>query len=241
MDVNARISGAWRKRMLFMFFMIFGIGAWFLTDGYVYWPKEAARHAEFLEIEKTLIESGKIEAQEEKAHGDDVNEYLRIEWERYARENDYLKKIPKERTDSSIGEQRTIGWVMVAGSLLFLAWIAWNHTRKVTASGEIVVGIDGREVELDSIIRTDRKKWDNKGIAYAIYEDGGKERRLLLDDHKFEGCEAILLEAERRIKARKGITEEDDEDTADLKAQRANESSEASIEVNVSVKYKDRE
>ena len=203
MDVNARISGAWRKRMLFMFFMIFGIGVWFLSDGYIYWPKEAARHAEFSEIEQKLIDSGKIEAQEEQAYGDEVNEYLRIEWERTAREKDYVKKIPKAREPSAIREQRMIGWVMVGGSLIFLLWVAWNHTLKVTAVGEIITGTNGNEVELDSIIKTDRRKWEKKGIAYAIYLKGNKERRLCLDDHKFEGCEEILLEAERRIKARK--------------------------------------
>ena len=43
MEVNARISTEWRKRMLFMFFMIFGIAAWFLSDGYYFWPNEDKR------------------------------------------------------------------------------------------------------------------------------------------------------------------------------------------------------
>ena len=91
---------------------------------------------------------------------------------------------------------------MMGGSLVFLAWIGWNHTRSVRAEGEIVIGASGERVELDSIVATDRKKWKNKGIAYAIYEVAGKQKRLCLDDHKFAGCEAILLEAEKRIKAR---------------------------------------
>ncbi|MGY8719212.1 MAG: hypothetical protein ACKVI3_15690, partial [Verrucomicrobiia bacterium] len=44
--------------------------------------------------------------------------------------------------------------------------------------------------------------WAQKGIAYAVYEKNGKKRRLCLDDHKFIGAEAIILEAEKRIKAR---------------------------------------
>ena len=48
----------------------------------------------------------------------------------------------------------------------------------------------------------DRQKWASKGIAYAIYEEGGKRKRLTLDDHKFLGCEGIILEAEKRIAAR---------------------------------------
>lgn len=194
MEVNARISTEWRKRMLFMFFMIFGIAAWFLSDGYYFWPNEDKRFDEYTEIHDGLVEAGKAEDAESSS--------VQIAWQRHAREQGYKSKVPKERTDSAIGEQRVIGWVMMGGSLVFLAWIGWNHTRSVRAEGEIVIGASGERVELDSIVATDRKKWKNKGIAYAIYEVAGKQKRLCLDDHKFAGCEAILLEAEKRIKAR---------------------------------------
>ena len=194
MEVNARISTEWRKRMLFMFFMIFGIAAWFLSDGYYFWPNEDKRFDEYTEILDGLVEAGKAEDAESSS--------VQIAWQRHARKQGYKSKVPKERTDSAIGEQRVIGWVMMGGSLVFLAWIGWNHTRSVRAEGEIVIGASGERVELDSIVATDRKKWKNKGIAYAIYEVAGKQKRLCLDDHKFAGCEAILLEAEKRIKAR---------------------------------------
>ncbi len=61
-------------------------------------------------------------------------------------------------------------------------------------------------VHLDTIVDMDLRKWASKGIAYAIYEKDGKRRRLCLDDHKFVGCEAIILEAERRIAASNGTT-----------------------------------
>ncbi len=203
MDVDARISKEWRRRMLFMFFMVTCIAAWFLYDGYVVWPGEAKRHVEFIEIEEALVESGKIEAQEPQSHGGEVNLTLRLAWERHAREAGYKRDIPKARSDASIREQRMIGWVLCAGSVLFALWVGWNHTLRVRAEGEIVIGTSGQRVELDSIVKIDRKKWDSKGIAYAIYESEGKQRRLTLDAHKFDGCKAIILEADRRIKARK--------------------------------------
>ena len=195
MEVNARISKEWRKRMLFMFAMIFGIAAWFLSDGYYFWPNEAERYAVYSEIKEELIESGKVdEAEVEDSPA------LKVSWQRVAREEGFKAKAPKERTEAAIREQRVIGWTMTGGSLLFLAWIAWNHTRSIRAEGETVIGVSGERVDLDAFVDTDRKKWKNKGIAYAIYEDGNKTKRLLLDDHKFAGCEAILLEVERRIK-----------------------------------------
>ncbi|MDQ8209039.1 hypothetical protein QEH52_16055 [Coraliomargarita sp. SDUM461003] len=199
MEVVAGISKEWRRRMLFMFFMIFGMAAWFLSDGYIMWPNEAQRFGEYAEIKDALIESGDAVDEESSS--------VKLAWQRHAREAGYRSNVPKERTDADIHEQRVIGWVMMCGSLLFGAWIAWNHTRKVRAEGELVIGASGERVELDSITGMDRKKWKNKGIAYAIYDDGGKSRRLCLDEHKFKGCEAIILEAEKRIKARAEATQ----------------------------------
>lgn len=78
-----------------------------------------------------------------------------------------------------------------------------QHRRSVRADGDIIAGASGEKVPLDKIIEMDRRKWASKGVAYSIYtDDQGKRRRLCLDDHKFLGCEAIILEAETRIKAR---------------------------------------
>ena len=194
MEVVARISKEWRRRMLFMFFMILGIAAWFLYDGYILWPDEAQRHVEYLEIKDTLIEAGDAVDEESTS--------VRLAWERHAREMDYRRNIPKERMDDDIREQRVIGWVMIIGALLYGVWIAWNHTRQVSAEGDIVIGASGERVDINSITAIDRKKWKDKGIAYGIYEEGGKQRRLCLDEHKFRGCEVIIIEADQRIKAR---------------------------------------
>ena len=194
MEVVAHISTKWRQRMLFMFFLIFGIAAWFFYDGYILWPDEARRHAEYLEIKDTLIEAGDAVDEESTS--------VRLAWERHAREVDDRRNIPKERTDDKIREQRVIAWAMMIVALLHGVWIAWNHTRQVRAEGNIVIGASGERVDIDSITAIDRKKWKNKSIAYGIYEEGGKPRRLCLDEHKFKGCEAIIIEADKRIKAR---------------------------------------
>lgn len=194
MDFVARISKEWRRRMLLLFLMIFGIAGWFLFDGYIMWPNEQKRYVEYTVIKDGLIDSG--DAVDEKSSS------VKLAWQRHAKEASYVNKTPKERTDSSISEQLTIGWVMASGSLFFALWIAWNHTRSVRGEGDVVIGASGERVELDSIIGFNLKKWKNKGIAYAIYKDEGKSRRLTLDDHKFKGCEVVMVEAKKRIKAR---------------------------------------
>lgn len=180
--------------MVFMFLMVFGMAAWFLADGYVVWPAEAKRHAELKVIAQELIDAGDAEDLEDPE--------VERAWVRYAEEKGYSSKLPKDRTASDLAQQRWIGGVMMSGALIFGAWVIWNHRLSVRADGDIVTGVSGEKVHLDSIVEMDRRKWASKGIAYAIYEVDGKRRRLTLDDHKFLGCEAIILEAEKRIAAR---------------------------------------
>lgn len=198
MNVHARISKEWRRRMVFMFLMVFGSAAWFMSDGYLMWPAEARRHEEFVAMAEKMIA-------EERGHDLKDPAVIRA-WEKYAEEKDWPTKVPKERTSGDLAGQRWAGWILFAGSAIFAGWVGWNHTRSVRAEGDIITGASGEKVHLDSIVEMDRRKWADKGIAYAIYEADGKRLRLTLDDHKFLGCEAIILEAEKRIAARAATT-----------------------------------
>lgn len=180
--------------MIFMFLMIFGSALWFLSDGYLMWPAEAKRHETYKVMADEMIADGRAKDMKDPA--------LTRMWERHAEENDLPTKVPKERTPGDLAGQRWTGWIMFAGAAAFAAWVAWNHTRSVRAEGDLVTGASGEQVHLDSIVDMDRRKWADKGIAYAIYEVDGKRKRLTLDDHKFIGCEAIILEAEKRMAAR---------------------------------------
>lgn len=179
-----------------MFAMLFGCALWFFTDGYIIWPKEAERYEAYAQIRDEMLESGKAENEESVE--------LRVAWQKYAREAGLSTKVPKERTPEAIQEQIVIGSFLLVVSGLFGGWVAWNHRLSIRTEGDTIIGASGQRVGLDSIVATDRKKWKTKGIAYAVYEEHGKKKRLCLDDHKFAGAEAILLEAERRIEARAG-------------------------------------
>lgn len=206
MQVYARISKEWRRRMIFMFLMIFGSGLWFLSDGYINWPKEMQRHEIYKAMADEMIADGKAEGPKDPM--------IKRAWERHAEQNDLPTKVPKERTPGDIAFQRWAGWILTVAGVIFAAWVAWNHKLSVRAEGDIVIGASGERVHLDSIVEIDRRKWANKGIAYAIYEVDGKRKRLTLDDHKFLGCEAIILEAEKRIAARAGAAAPQSEESA---------------------------
>ena len=196
MQVHARISKEWRRRMTMLFIMLFGSTLWFLYDGYVAWPAETKRFEIYQEMAEKLIAEGQATDEKDPA--------LEQAWTRHAEKNQLSTKVPKHRSPDDLSGQRIAGWVLFAGAAIFTAWVVWNHTRSVRADGDIITGASGQQVHLDTIVEMDRRKWASKGIAYAIYEVDGKRRRLCLDDHKFLGCEAIILEAEKRIAARSG-------------------------------------
>lgn len=191
MEVHAKISREWRRRMLFLWAMVFGIALWFLWDGYVAWPAEAERYAAFRERFGEEVPAGGDE--------DAPSAQVLREWREWAAEQGYPEALPKERTAADLGEQRMIGGTLLGLAVVFAAWIGWNHTRSLRAEGEVVISPGGRRVPLDAIVGMDRRKWDSKGIAYARYEENGRRRKLTLDDHKYAGAEAIVLEAERRL------------------------------------------
>ncbi len=195
MNVHARISKEWRRRMIMMALMINGSGLWFLYDGYINWPAEAARYQHLVALTADIV------AADEKPT--DKNPAVVRAWAEHAAKNGLPEKLPKDRTAGDLSGQRKIGGVAMAIGLAFVAWVALQHRKSVRADGDLVTGADGETVHLDSIVDMDRRKWANKGIAYAIYEKDGQRRRLCLDDHKFIGCEAIILEAERRMAARR--------------------------------------
>lgn len=180
--------------MTLMGLMLLGSGLWFFYDGFIAWPAEARRHVELERITAELVARGEA--------ADENDPAVERAWKTYAAANDLKAKPPKDRSDGDIAGQRYIGAVFLGGFALFAAWVALQHRKSVRAEGDIVTGTDGTTVNLDEILEIDRRKWNSKGIAYAIYERDGRRQRLCLDDHKFLGCEAIILEAEKRLAAR---------------------------------------
>lgn len=180
--------------MVLMDFMIYGSALRFLYDGYIAWPAEAARHQELLALSEELVAAGEAADLKDPA--------VERAWARYATERKWSEKLPRHRTRGDLLGQRITGSIMLVGGLIFTAWVLWNHRRSIRAEGDLIIGASGERVTFDQIIETDRHKWNSKGIAYAIYEVNGRQKRLTLDDHKFLGAGAILLEAGRRIAAR---------------------------------------
>lgn len=191
MIVDTRLTGTWRNRMLFVALMILGGAGWFLYDGIVTWPREAERHQAWLQVAHDAmgreLEEGAIPPE------------AKIAWEHFAKKQGWSTSIPKDRTPDDIAGQFRWSTGLAVIGFSFLAWVLWNQTLHIRCDEEAVYSARGKKVLWGSFTGMDRAKWEKKGIAVALYEEGGKKKKLILDDYKFGGTEPIILEIEKRL------------------------------------------
>ena len=179
MTTEATISSTWRNRQLMMTVFLIGFGLWFLYDGAIGYPSKNEQFAKYEEMS---------------------NEGREAEWEAYSRKRGWPAKPPKYRYDpSQIWTQYILSGISIALGASAFTWLLICRSRKVRMDDDAIYGDTGKKVLFDAIQGVNKKKWDSKGIAYALYEEDGKMRRLTIDDYKYAGAEEILREVESRL------------------------------------------
>ena len=78
----------------------------------------------------------------------------------------------------------------LVGLGMLAAWFR-NSRRKLTADHESFTTPDGRRVPFSSAFHLDKRKWDNKGLAYVRYRDGSSTRKAVIP--VLERWNALLL------------------------------------------------
>jgi hypothetical protein len=111
----------------------------------------------------------------------------------YAAEHGIDEK-PKRYSDKEIAEQYWWGGAMGLGSLIVGVLVFLNRSKVLKGYAEHWVTPEGNEVLYADVFRVDKRKWDNKGLAYAFHRgaDGVKEVREVIDDLKFAGADRVL-------------------------------------------------
>lgn len=179
--VRAKISRAYLGKFGVIALACFGIALWFVYDGAIAYPAQRERALKYIELE---------------------SEDRLDEWENMARERGWPVEPPgepKEELDFFV-QFVMAGIVLLPGlicSALFLLhlgrWIELEEGRIRTSSG--------KSFELGEIVRLDKKKWREKGIARITYQNGRRTSRVVLDDWKYdtEPTKEILRAIESQI------------------------------------------
>ena len=165
--------------MLLLTLFALGAGGWFFYDGYIGYPRQAERAREFQTFER---------------------EGRSAEWPAHAASKGWRTDHPGDpKTEADFAEQKHYGLGGVILALALAGYWLWSEQRCIRLDGETITSPTGRQVRLDEIREVDRRRWDSKGIAVALYEREGERRRLIIDDYKYEGAVKILEEVDRRL------------------------------------------
>lgn len=191
----------YHKRMGRMGLLLAFFALWFFKDGKWTWPEER-RQAEVLtdfrrlrdDYDKAKTE-GRLEAwtAEAKTKGYPLNEEgMLIKTAAYAAQHDWPED-PKLRTPQEIEQQFYYAAGAGIAALLVLGFWMLNRGRKLIGEADHFITPEGVRVAFSEVFRVDKRKWDNKGLAYVSYKTAsGGEKTAVIDDLKFEGAEHVL-------------------------------------------------
>ena len=180
---KAKIRTPYLLRLLMIAVFCIGIALWFLKDGLISYPRQQAWALAFEQSEK----EGRPLA----------------EWKEIARATGWdPDRVPEEaKTDGDIFEQKLIAAMAVVPGLLYLFFLAQNRGRWIETTDTGLRTSSGQAFDFGDIKTLDKKKWKDKGIAKITYQSQSGEKRLTLDDWKYETepIVAILIEVESHL------------------------------------------
>lgn len=165
-----------------------GFALWSLYDGVIGYPRQRERALAHQKLE------------EELKGGDPV--VFRDQWHEFARERGWSTAYPGEpKGPGDIIMQYVMA--AIAGSIgLWLISIPLRaRGRWIESTNTGITSSWGQSLDFDQVIELNKRQWRNKGIAKVTYQDGGRKRRFVIDDYKFDryATDAILYELEQKI------------------------------------------
>ena len=166
---NFQKSYSWRYLMLaggFLFAALF-----FAYDGFIGYPNKKVISERYQEI-------AEMEASERQKA-----------WRQITEENNWSRSVPDKSPEEIADDIRGQYFYGIISLLIALPpAILYFRTRGswVERTEEGLTSSWGQKLDYSKVLKLDKKKWANKGIAVASYQDGAVTRRFVFDDFKYE-------------------------------------------------------
>ena len=186
MSVRTNIARGYLVRLGLVAVFTVGFALWFLYDGVVAWPNQRERGLKFQE----LVDQGLTEQE------------VYDQWEVISSERGWPRENSgKPKTEHAIYGQYILAGAVAPIGLIFLYLVLSNKGRWIEATEEGLQTSWKQSLGYDQILTLDKKQWKKKGIAKIRYEDDNRNRKLVLDDCKydFKPTAEILRLVESRI------------------------------------------
>jgi len=198
-----RVTPWYYRRMGMIAGMCVAFGLYFMYDwkfGYPKYNHYADRQdwfeKEFLPSYDTAKNSGSIEEWEQNARANGWPTGRNGEppkWVQYAALNGWPEK-PKRYTQKEIDEQLWWG----VGTIAIGVWVGFlilrSRSKTLIAESDHLITPEGLAIQFEHVVRVDKRKWDNKGLATLWFENppGTSKRKAVIDDLKFAGADQVL-------------------------------------------------
>ncbi len=163
-----------------------------LYDGAIGYPNQRVRALKYQEIQKEKDVDGNPKPLSER----------RAKWQKIATENGWsLKKPGEPKTDADFTGQFWMAGLTGSLGILFGLRVLLASRRWIAADETGLSTHGGIQVPYDQIITFSKKLWRSKGIARVRYWQDGRQKRLTLDDYKYDrtATEAIVRRIESKI------------------------------------------
>lgn len=181
--------------------MLLFMGLYFLYDG-----KYGYAKANVIAEEKVKFETEYLKTFDEAKNAGKLDEWIvqakargmptgedgePPKWPSYAAKHGWPEN-PKKHSAEEIYQQFQWGGAMLFLALVVGVFVLLNRNKQLTGYGQHMIMPSGSEVRYADAFKVDKRKWDNKGLAYVYYRTGGQENRATVDDLKFEGAGRVL-------------------------------------------------
>ena len=175
-EITCRTTTWFKKRRLIMVALLLGFSAYFFYDWKIGYPKQ---RDEYLAYWPTYQEKA-LNQKDDKA------------WRALARDNGWPASPKEKDWDYKIKEQ--LIWGLGTGAIglaLLLSYLRFVG-RTLRCDADSLTTPDGRRIPFASVTKVDKRKWDNKALAYLWWQDQGTSRKAVIDDLVFDGAGHVL-------------------------------------------------
>lgn len=183
MAAKALISQGYRWRLFAIAIGCLAFAGWSAYDGFVAYPLKNQYAATF--------------EQYKQDHGADwVNT-----WEPYANEHGIpIEPDPPKSQFSMIAQYVQMGITLPIGLLFGYVYLS-TMGRWIASSEQGLTSSRKQNISYEAIRTLNKARWNSKGIAVVCYDAGDRERRLVLDDWKFNRAMigVILADVEAQL------------------------------------------
>ncbi len=188
------------KRMAMMGGLLAIFALWFYKDGQWTWPEERRQAEVMTDFRRLRDDYDKAKAEnrlaawteETKAKGFPLNpEGMLIKSATFAADKGWPED-PKLRTSDEIHQQFYYAAGAGIGALIVAALVLLSRKKQLVGESDHFITPEGVTVPFVDIFRVDKRKWDDKGLAYVFYRVGTAERKATIDDLKYEGAVYVL-------------------------------------------------